>query len=278
MKHTNRQDAIIMFFTYAALILMACITLVPFIWLIASTFKSNYEIVGVPGTFFPKKVTGEHYRYILGRFNILSYFFNSLFLAVVKTTVGVYTSLYIGYMFAKFSFFGKKALYSMIVFTMTVPALVTMIPTYNMANSVNLIDSWWAIILPTVVLSFGIFMMRLYITKAVPTALLEAAQIDGAGQFFIFHRIVVPLSVNMISALSIYVFIGAWNDFLWPYLVLNTQRKYPLSVALSMLNGQNNTNYGGLFVATLLTIVPILIVYWIFQRRFIEGISMTGIK
>ena len=88
MKHTNRQDAIITFFTYAALILMAFITLVPFIWLIASTFKSNYEIVGVPGTFFPKKVTGEHYRYILGRFNILSYFFNSLFLAVVKTTVG----------------------------------------------------------------------------------------------------------------------------------------------------------------------------------------------
>ena len=278
MRPMTRNDRILEVFIYIGLLLMAFITLVPFVWLIASTFKTNYEIVGVPGTFFPESFTTEHYTYILGKFNIFMYFFNSLILAVIKTVVGVYTSLYIGYMFAKFTFFGKKALYSMIVFTMTVPALVTMIPTYNMANSVNLIDSWWAIILPAVVLSFGIFMMRLYVTKAVPTALLEAAQIDGAGQFFIFHRIVMPLSINMISALSIYVFLGAWNDFLWPYLVLNSQRKFPLSVALSMLNGQNNTNYGGLFVATLLTIVPILIVYWTFQKRFIEGVSMTGIK
>lgn len=278
MRPKTHNDRILEVCIYIGLLFMAFITMVPFVWLIASTFKTNYEIVGVPATFFPESFTTEHYAYIMGKFNILIYFFNSLMLAIIKTVVGVYTSLYIGYMFAKFTFFGKKALYSMIVFTMTVPALVTMIPTYNMANSVNLIDSWWAIILPAVVLSFGIFMMRLYITKAVPTALLEAAQIDGAGQFFIFHRIVMPLSINMISALSIYVFLGAWNDFLWPYLVLNSQKKFPLSVALSMLNGQNNTNYGGLFVATLLTIVPILIVYWTFQKRFIEGISMTGIK
>ncbi len=278
MRHKTKNEIFLTTLIYLVLIIMAFITLVPFIWLIASTFKPNYEIVGVPATFFPKKFTTEHYSYIIGKFNIFTYFFNSLLLAVMKTLIGVYTSLYIGYIFAKFNFFGKKVIYSMIVFTMTVPALVTMIPTYDMANKVNLIDSWWAIILPAVVLSFGIFMMRLYITKAVPTALLEAAQIDGAGQFFIFHKIVLPLSINMISALSIYVFLGAWNDFLWPYLVLNTSRKFPLSVALSMLNGQNNTNYGGLFVATLLTIVPILIVYWTFQKRFIEGISMTGIK
>jgi len=278
MKQHKSGQRILTILIYAGLILVAFITLVPFIWLIASTFKTNHEIVGVPATFFPRTFTLEHYGYIINTFHILRYFFNSLFLAVVKTAVGVYTSLYIGYLFAKFEFRFKNLMYGLIVFTMTVPALVTMIPTYNMANQVNLIDSWWAIIIPTIVLSFGIFMMRLYITKAIPTALLEAAQIDGAGQFFIFHRIVAPLSVNMVSALSIYVFLGSWNDFLWPYLVLNTQRKFPLSVALSMLNGQNNTNYGGLFVATLLTIVPILIVYWIFQRRFIEGVAMTGIK
>lgn len=263
---------------YIFLIIVAFISLVPFIWLIASTFKNNYEIVGVPATFFPKKITFEHYQYIVGKFKIFTYFYNSLFLAVVKTVVGVYTSVYFGYIFAKFVFHLKKAIYSLIVFTMTVPALVTMIPTYEMVNQVNLIDSWWAIILPSVVISFGIFMMRMYITKAIPDPLIEAAKIDGAGQFFIFHKIVLPLSSNMISALSIFVFLGSWNDFLWPYLVLNNQSKFPLSVALQMMNGQNNTNYGALFVATLLTIVPILIVYWILQNRFIEGVSMTGIK
>lgn len=263
---------------YFGLIVFAVMTLLPFIWLIASTFKVNQEIVGVPGTFFPRVPTLEHYRFILGKFRIGTFFFNSLALAVIRTAAGVYTSLYAGYMFAKLEFPLKRVLYGLIMFTMTVPAIVTMIPTYDLANRANLIDSWWAIILPSVVVSFGIFMMRLYITRAVPSPLLEAARMDGAGEFFMFHRIVAPLSVNMVSALSIFLFLGSWNDFLWPYLVLNSQGKFPLSVALSMLSGQNNTNYGGLFAATLLTIVPILIVYWIFQRRFIEGAAMTGIK
>lgn len=278
MSVRSRSDRIRTIFTYLALILFAIVTLLPFLWLIAATFKPNQEIVGVPGTFLPCSYTLEHYRYIIGTFKIGTFFFNSLVLAVIKTVVGVYTSLYAGYMFAKLEFPLKRWLYALILFTMTVPAIVTLIPTYDLANKARLIDSWWAIILPTVVISFGIFMMRLYLTKAVPSPLLEAAQIDGAGQFFLFHRIVVPLSINMVSALSIFLFLGSWNDFLWPYLVLNTQRKFPLSVALSMLSGQNNTNYGGLFVATLLTIVPILIVFWIFQRRFIEGVALTGIK
>lgn len=278
MSLRSRSDRIRTVFTYLALILFAIVTLLPFLWLIAATFKPNQEIVGVPGTFLPRSYTLEHYRYIIGTFKIGTFFFNSLVLAVIKTVVGVYTSLYAGYMFAKLEFPLKRWLYALILFTMTVPAIVTLIPTYDLANKARLIDSWWAIILPTVVISFGIFMMRLYLTRAVPSPLLEAAQIDGAGQFFMFHRIVVPLSINMVSALSIFLFLGSWNDFLWPYLVLNTQRKFPLSVALSMLSGQNTTNYGGLFVATLLTIVPILIVFWIFQRRFIEGVALTGIK
>jgi len=278
MRKPNQLSKTAEFFIYIMLIIAALVSLIPFIWLIASTFKHNQEIVGVPATFFPNEITFEHYKYIVGKFHIGSYFFNSLYLAVVRTTVGVYTSVYLGYIFAKFEFRFKKPIYSMIVFTMTVPALVTMIPTYDMANKVNLIDSWWAIILPAVVVSFGIFMMRMYITNAVPNPLLDAAKIDGANQFFIFHKVVLPLSVNMISALAIFQFLGSWNDFLWPYLVLNNQKKFPLSVALQMMVGQNNTNYGALFVATLLTIVPILIVYWILQNKFIEGVSMTGIK
>ena len=263
---------------YLGLILVAIITLLPFLWLIASTFKTNQEIVGMPGTFFPKSFTLEHYSYIIDKFQIGTFFFNSLVLAIIRTAIGVYTSLYVGYMFAKLEFPLKRTLYALILFTMTVPAIVTLIPNYDLINKFHLIDSWWAIIIHAVVMSFGIFMMTLYITKAVPQPLLDAAHIDGAGQFYIFHKIVAPLSTNMVSALSIFTFLGSWNDFLWPYLVLNSQRKFPLSVAIKMFQGQNNTNYGALFAATLLTIVPILIVFWSFQRRFIEGVAMSGIK
>ena len=114
--------------------------------------------------------------------------------------------------------------------------------------------------------------------SGIPNELIDAARIDGAREFTIFHKIAVPLSVNMISALAIFLFLWNWEDFLWPYLVLNTKDKMPLAVALNMFSGQNTVNYGGLFAATAVTILPVLIIYLFFQKRFVEGVSMSGIK
>ncbi len=250
----------------------------PFFWLILSTFKHSSEITAVPVTFFPREITFENYLEIFESFNIARYFSNSLFLAVVKTTIGIYTSLLCGYVLAKFEFRGKKIIFALILFSMMVPYLIMVIPMYEMVNSVNLIDTYWALILPALYSSFGIFMMRQYMVKGVPNELIEAARIDGAKEFFIFHRIAIPLSINMISALAIFLFLWNWEDFLWPYLVLNTKNKMPLAVALNMFSGQNAVNYGGLFAATAVTILPVLIVYLFFQRRFVEGVSMSGIK
>lgn len=263
---------------YIILIIGAITMLLPFIWLVLSTLKTNNEINAVPPTFFPKEWTLENYKSILENFNIGRYFSNSLFLALVKTVIGVYTSLLCGFVFAKYEFKGKDVIFKVVLFSMMVPYLIMVIPMYQMINKAGLSDTYTAIIIVSLYSSFGIFMMRQYMVDGVPNELLEAARIDGATEMRIFHTIAIPLSTNMVSALVIFLFLWNWEDFLWPYLVLNTQDKFPLSVALSMFSGQNTTNYGGLFAATAVTIVPILIVYLLFQRRFIEGVSMSGIK
>ncbi|RCW55358.1 carbohydrate ABC transporter permease [Halanaerobium sp. ST460_2HS_T2] len=263
---------------YTLLLIGGIAMSIPFIWLLFSSFKHNKEIIGYPPTFFPETFTLTHYLNLNSRFNIGRYFLNSVFLSTVKTVLAVYTSLLCGYVLAKFNFFLKNFLFKIVLFTMMVPYIITVIPVYQMITDFGWKDQYIAIIAPTILSSFGIFMMRQYIKSGVPDELLEAARIDGAGEFRIFHTIVIPLCVNMISALTIFLFLWNWEDFLWPYLVLNTQDKFPLAVALNMFSGQNTTNYGGLFATSLVTILPVVIVYFMFQKRFVEGISMSGIK
>ncbi|WOO86730.1 carbohydrate ABC transporter permease [Mollicutes bacterium LVI A0039] len=274
----NKKTTLSIKLVYLALIIGSLAMVLPFIWLIASTFKIDAEIVGGNPTFFPSQPTIENYINMITQFNIGRYFFNSVFLSTVRTFIGVYTSLLCGYALAKFDFKFKNQVYAFILITMMVPSFTTLIPMYNMVNQWGLNDSYLAIILPTLLSSFGIFMMRQYMIDGVPNELIEAAKIDGAGEFYIFHKIVVPQCVNMISALSIFLFLWNWEDFLWPYLVLSSESKFPLAVALSQFTGQNVTHYGQLFAATAVTIIPVIIVYLSFQKRFVEGVSMSGIK
>ncbi len=260
------------------LIIGAITMLLPFIWLMLSTFKTNSEINSFPPTFIPEQWVLTNYSDLFTKFNINRYFVNSLFLATIKTAIGVYTSLLCGFVFAKYTFKFKKAIYSLILFSMMVPYLIMVIPMYEFINYLNLSNTYTAIIIVSLYSSFGIFMMKQYMVDGIPTELIEAARIDGASEFRIFHTIAIPLSINMISALVIFLFLWNWEDFLWPYLILQDPDKFPIAVALNMFSGQNNTNYGGLFSATAVTIIPIMIVYFIFQKRFIEGVSMSGIK
>ncbi len=263
---------------YVLLILGAVTMLLPFIWLVLSTFKSNAEINAFPPTFFPKEWIISNYTDLFQRFNIDKYFVNSLYLSTVKTVIGVYTSLLCGFVFAKYEFKFKKSIYGLILFSMMVPYLVMIIPMYDLINAMGLNNTYTAIIVVSLYSSFGIFMMKQFMQDGIPNELLEAARIDGASEMRIFHTIAIPLSINMISALVIFLFLWNWEDFLWPYLVLQDSDKFPIAVALNMFSGQNNTNYGGLFAATAVTIIPIMVVYFIFQKRFIEGVAMSGIK
>jgi multiple sugar transport system permease protein/raffinose/stachyose/melibiose transport system permease protein len=274
MKKDKIEAILLKVFLYLGGLIM----LLPFLWLMLSTFKNGTEITAVPTTFFPRRWTIENYIDILKNFNIGRYFLNSVFLSTIKTFIALYTSLLCGYVLAKFAFRGKKFVFGIILFTMMVPYLIMVIPLYQMINKVGLIDSYLALILPSLYSSFGIFMMKQYMMEGVPNDLIDAARIDGVSEFRIFHSIAIPLSTNMISALAIFLFLWNWEDFLWPYLVLTTKDKMPLAVALNMFSGQNTVNYGGLFAATAVTILPILVTYLFFQNKFVEGISMSGIK
>lgn len=259
------------------LIVLGFITIFPFIWMFFSSFKHNPEIVSVEQNILPREWTFDNYVLIQERFDFMRFFFNSLFIAVAQTTLVMYMSAMCGYVLSKYKFKLRKKIFGFVLGSMMVPWTVTIIPRYFIFDAVGLLDSYWALILPVIMSGFGIFLMKQSI-GSIPTEVIEAARADGAGEFFIFHKIILPMSKNALSSLAIFQFLWSWEDFLWPYLVINSTDKQLLPVGLRMFDGQYGTNYGGLFAATTISILPVIIVYIIFQRRFIKGVAASAVK
>ncbi|WP_454296663.1 carbohydrate ABC transporter permease [Salana multivorans] len=259
------------------LAVMGVFTVFPFIWMVLSAFKTNAEIASLDQSFFPREWTMVNFESIQTKLDFFRLFANSVFLSVAITVIGVYTSLLGGFVFAKYRFRGRGFFFGVILSTMMVTWAVVIIPRYTMFRGVGLVDNYASIIVPAAISAFGIFMMRQSM-DAIPDEVLEAARIDGASEVYIFHRIVAPMSINAISALAIFQFLWAWEDYLWPYLMISTQSKQVLAVGLTTFNGQYSTDYGGLFAATTISILPVLVVYLIFQRRFIAGAASAAVK
>ena len=256
------------------LILLALVTIVPFIWMFLSSFAPNSEIVKIGGGFFPMPTTLDNYMNIQEKFNFMRMFLNSLLISIVITAIVIYTSALIGFIFAKFNFRGKSLLFGVILSTMMLPWAVTIIPKYEMMEVFGWMNSYKSLIIPAMTSGFGIYMFRQAIEQ-ISDEMMEAARIDGASDFFIFHRIILPMSRNTISSLAIFQFLWCWEDFLWPYLMINDDSKQLLSVGLRLFNGQYDTDYGGLFAATSISIIPVVVIYLIFQKQFIAGVA-TG--
>lgn len=252
-------------------------TMLPFIWMLLSSFKYNSEIVALVQTLFPKNFTLENYISIQKTFNFFRLFFNSLLITITVTTLVIYTSTISGFVFAKYEFRGRNILFGLILATMMIPWCVTILPRYSLILELGWIDNYAALIIPVMLSGFGIFMLKQYIST-IPDEIIEAARIDGASEWYIFHKIIFPLSKNAISSIAIFQFLWSWEDYLWPYLVINSESKQLLSVGLKMFNGQYSTDYGGLFAATAVSVVPVLVVYLIFQNRFIDGITSSAVK
>jgi len=254
------------------LFVVAFITIVPFIWMLLSSFAPNSEIVKVTGSLFPRPSTVSNYVNIQQRFDFLRLFANSLLIASVKTIIVIYTSAVLGFVFAKMRFRGRTLLFGIVMSTMMVPWAVTIIPQYEMMTQFGWLDTYTSLIVPSMISAFGIFLFRQSIT-GIPDELIEAAKIDGASDRRIFHRIILPMSHNTIAALAIFTFLWNWEDYLWPFLMITDEKKQLLAVGLKQFNGQYGTDYGGLFAATSLAIVPVIIVYLVFQKQFIAGIA-----
>lgn len=262
---------------YVILSCLALVAVIPFLWMLLSSFKSNVEISAAHPSFWPAAFTLENYRVVFTRFNFLRFFANSLLVSTLKTAIIVYTSTVAGYVFAKYRFRGKEAVFALVLGTMMIPWPVTIIPMYDIMSRLHWTNSYVSLVVPAALSSFGIFMMRQFVA-GIPDALIEAVRIDGGNEFYILHRIVLPLCINAIAAISIFHFLWAWEDFLWPYLMINDEAWQLLPIALKNFNGRYYTDFGGLFAATALSILPVLCVYFAFQKQFIAGVAMSGIK
>lgn len=273
MKKINAKSIVL----NVVLILFSILTILPFIWMLCSSFKTNAEINSLAQTFFPQSWRLDNYKNVLERFEFLKYFMNSLVYAIVITVITIYTSAISGFVLAKYRFRGRQLLFTFILMTMMVPGVVTIIPRYTMMQTIGWLDSYKALVIPSIFTAFGIFMMR-QACMSVPDEMLDAARIDGAGELRVFHRVVLPQLHNSIVSIAIFQFLWAWDDYLWPYLVIRTGDKQLLSVALNLFSGRYSTDYAGLFAATSIAIIPVVIFYLIFQKQFIEGVSASAVK
>lgn len=263
----------------AALLLGAVVMVGPFYWALVTSFKPRQEILVFPPTWWPAQPTLEHWVKLthlrVGSF--AGFFRNSLFVAISVTLLTLLTSAMAGYVFAKYKFRGRDALFVCILSMLMIPFNISIIPLYALMLDLNWTNSFLALIVPSVFSPFGIFLMRQFM-HSIPDELIDAARIDGASEFGIFFRIVMPLSTAALGALAIFIFIQQWDEFLWPLVIMDDPERYTLPLGLAQFRGRVGTDVGGLAAASMLAVIPVLIVYFIAQKRFIEGIAMTGMK
>ena len=263
---------------YAVLAVAFVAVVTPFVWMILGSFKGQGELLRVPPTWWPESASLNNYRELLNKQSFPLYFVNSTIVAVAVTCGNLLFCSMLGYALAKLEFRGKGLVFGLVMGTLMVPGMVTFVPLFVLVANLGLVDSYPGLILPFLVTPFGVFLMRQFILT-LPDDLLDAGRVDGAGELRIFRQIILPLCGPALATLGILTFLGSWNSFLWPLVVAQTQDHYTLPVALALFStGQNVTNYGLLLAGATVVVLPILIVFLIFQRRFIEGIATTGIK
>ncbi|MGA8112072.1 MAG: carbohydrate ABC transporter permease [Actinocatenispora sp.] len=250
----------------------------PFLWMAVSSFKPEHEIRQVPPTMLPHHVTGGNYGTLLSQLDFPTFFLNSAIVAVVVTLGNIVFGSMLGYALAKLDFPGKRVLFTLVLGTLMVPGVVTFVPLFVLVTDIGLANTLPGIFLPFMAGPFGVFLMRQFIS-GLPDELIEAARIDGAGELRIFARVIMPLCGPAMATLGILTFLASWNNFLWPLVVAQTQDRYTLPVALALYSiGQNATQYGLLLAGAVVVVLPILAVFLVLQRRFVQGIATTGIK
>jgi len=254
-----------------------CCTLFPFVWMVSTSFKSPAEIFTQTPTFIPAQPTLDNFRNLLKAANLGRSFLNSLVFACGMTVLSLMCNAMAAYGFAKLSFPGREKLFALLLLTMMVPGQVTMMPVFLILKTLGLLNTFTGLIVPGVASVFGIFMLRQFM-RDIPEEILEAARIDGCSEFRIFFSIMFPLCRPILATLAIFSFIGAWNEFFWPLIIMLREDMQTLPVALANLNGQFNTDWGLLMAGSVLVVVPVILVFLLAQKHYIKGIAAGGVK
>jgi multiple sugar transport system permease protein len=260
--------------SYAILIVVSLATVVPFVFMASTSFTQSVTMMSYPPRLIPPHPNLDNYSTLIFKFQsgmFPRWFFNSLFVTTAITGGSVLLNTLSGYLFAKKEFFGKNVVFALILSTMMVPTAVKLIPAFQVVRALHLYDSYGAIILPGLATPIGIFMMRQFIT-GLPSELIEAAKIDGANELRIFFEHIIPLSKPGMAALAIFTGVTAWNDFLWPLVVLPSSTKRTLTVGLATIQSQFSVDYGLVMAGSVITVLPMIVLYILFQRQFVEGL------
>jgi multiple sugar transport system permease protein len=262
---------------HLALAPMALVMVFPILWMVLTSIKPSAETVLWPPKLLPAEPTLGNYREVFLRWPFLRFFLNSLLVSGVSTAAILLTSSSAGYAFAKIKSRILNFLFFVVIATIIVPFESYMIPVYLLVNRLAWLDSYPGLILPFIIMAFGIFFMRQTI-QSIPDELIQAARIDGCSEFYIYWKIILPLSAGPLSALAIYAFLNVWGFFTWPLIITTTQNMYTTEIGLAMFQNQFFIEYSLVTAGATVTALPLLVVFFIFQRRIITGITLTGLK
>ncbi|EAC3535501.1 TPA: carbohydrate ABC transporter permease [Listeria monocytogenes] len=270
-KSRGAQIAVISILTVGGFFMI-----LPFIWMVLSSLKTDAEILKIPPTIWPETFTLDNFTKLFTEMDFAIYLKNTLII-VFFSFFGLFLNAMAGYGFAKFQFKGKNKLFYLVLATMMIPGQVTMIPVYLLLNAAGLTNTMTGIVLPGLVGAFGIFLFRQFMST-ISDDLLEAARLDGASEFYIFWRIVIPISRPVLAVQGILTFIAGWNSFLWPLIIANDEKFYTLSVGLQLLKGQYGSNYALQMAGATFMVIPIILIFMTFQKYILKGFNVSGMK
>jgi multiple sugar transport system permease protein len=280
MRQTNlfQRKVLVKTFLYTFLIVGTVLTLFPFLWMFLSTFKTEAEIFALPPTLLPASFQVDNYIYIWNSLeNFPRFLFNSVFVTLAVVILNLFFDSLAAFAFAKLKFPGRDALFSIFLVTMLVPGQVLLIELYRIVQKLGWINSYQALIFPSAISAFGIFLICQYM-KNIPDDFIEAARIEGAGDFTIFWKIYMPLSAPAMAVLAIFTYIGTWNDFLWPLIVTNSDELRTLVVGLALMQGNNVMSWTWLMTGAFISVAPVILFYIVAQKYFIAGLTAGGVK
>lgn len=274
----TRSSPIVSIIRYSLLLVGAFIMLAPFLYMLGTSFKPHAFVLELPPRFIPSEPTLDNYTRAMTSNNFGRYFLNSLLVASSSTVIVVVLSSLLAYAFARWDFPGRQFLFYTMLGTMMIPTLVLIIPQFVLAKNLHLLDSLWGLVVVySAGTAFNMFLLRGFFEE-IPQDLFDAALIDGAGPFRTFWSIALPLARPALAAVAIFSFLGAWDEFTWALTAINDQELYTLPIALRLFQQQHGTEWGVVFAASAIAVVPTVIVFIIFQRHFIKGITSGAIK
>lgn len=262
---------------HALLVASALLVLFPLFWMVAASLMPAGEAAALPPRLLPSEPTLEHYRVLLGRLELARYLGSSAVIALGATAFSVTLNSMAGYAFAKLRFPGRERIGRVLLTALVVPGQVGMLPLFLLLRQMGLLNSYWGVLVPSMASIFGIFLVRQY-AESIPDALLDAARVDGASELRIFTQIVVPLCRPILVTLAVATFMGTWNDFLWPLVVLTDDRLYTLPVALAGLFGEHIQDTELMMAGAVVTVLPVMLVFLVLQRYYVAGITAGGLK